>query len=465
MKKEEINLMEKMQELKREIRERYISERLENIDYSNITNESMKEIYDEVDENIKINVKYLGNPEKGDGFFEVIIDNDGTINYEYYNNSLEKVAEEKDVGDMELVGKYRDRLSILEQIEDLREKDSLSLEELENIKKVAEKKGINVDELDELDLNQEIKSKEEQENNEPEEEISATKQDELKGYVKQEMETSQLIDGRETLAKRLGLEEYSKIYIVYSHNVDKVQNEEGTKNERNNTTYSLIGVREDGTAKVLSDSEFEIDKNSGINPKGEKSVVQNDDNTTEITDNIVTRYKRVGSQESLSISQEEQTGTIKVYFEPGRTKEENMSIGTEVETPQTKREYEGGIEVQTRRIISKEHGINNLDNVQDEVEEELKTDKDGKLTPEQADGKDIITAEYIDTYIENAIEELLENEDINDVFTRKEIENKLSDKIYLSDISTKDDLDKIKANVKWEMSVDAEMYKEHGRSK
>ena len=467
MENKNIDIVERMQKLKKEILEKVTSERLEEINYHKIrSTDDMKEIYQSVEENVKIDIKCLGNPEnKDECLFEVMIDDDGSISYEYYNYELEQVAKQLENGNMELVGKYRDIPSILEQIEDLKSKDELSLEEMETVRRVAEENDIEVDELYELDLSQELQKDEksqEETQEEAQEEISATKQEDLRGYVKAEMETSQMIDGRETLGKRLGLEEYSKIYVVYSDKVDQVQDEEGKTSSRNNTSYALIGVRKDGTAKVLSDSEFEIDKSSGINPD-DKHIRQNDDNTIEQSNDILTRYKRVHGEESIAIRRD-QNGRVMTYFEPGRTREENMAVGTVIEDSHTRREYEGGTQVETRKILSRSQGTRNLDKVQDEVEDELEKDRDEILDPEQADGRNIITTDYIEMYINNATEELMKDDDIKDIFTREEVENILSDKIYLSSISSKEDLDKIKEDVKWEMSADAQMYNSHNRN-
>ena len=94
MEEKNIDLMERMTKLKEEIRERFVSRELEGIDYSKITKEDMEEINHNVDENIKIDIKLLGNPQEGECYFEVKINDDDTINYEYYNMELEELRKE-----------------------------------------------------------------------------------------------------------------------------------------------------------------------------------------------------------------------------------------------------------------------------------------------------------------------------------------------------------------------------------
>jgi len=119
MEEKEMDLLDKMQYLKEtvlaELKEELISEEIENTlynkrDYSSV---DMEEIYTNVDEmmkNIKIDLKVLGNTEKqGEGFFEVIINLDESISYEYYDSELEKVAVKKGLEEIELTEKYRDK--------------------------------------------------------------------------------------------------------------------------------------------------------------------------------------------------------------------------------------------------------------------------------------------------------------------------------------------------------------------
>ena len=132
-----------------------------------------------------------------------------------------------------------------------------------------------------------------------------------------------------------------------------------------------------------------------------------------------------------------------------KTKEENENVGIQIETSKTKK-----IPVETRRVFNRNQGVYQNDKVQDEIEEH--TENGGKEYTETHEHIDI---DYYVRQIQN-----YENEDgeqsINEVFTEKEIKDKLLRDLdkYKDKIST----EQIIENVKNEMDADAQIYtREH----
>ena len=65
----------------------------------------------------------------------------------------------------------------------------------------------------------------------------------------QRADLSQNVDGIETLGKRLDLYGYQYIYVVYSENVNEIN----PNAKRNDTTYSLIGMKNDLCLEIIKE--------------------------------------------------------------------------------------------------------------------------------------------------------------------------------------------------------------------
>lgn len=283
-------------------------------------------------------------------------------------------------------------------------------------------------------------------------ELTKKQTDKIKVNGIQKVELNRKVDGRETLASKLDLNDYESMYVIYSDKVDEISKENEEK--RNNTTYSLVGVKKDGTAKVLND-EFEMDKTVGNTATKQQTKVRADSTATrDNKDQSVYTRKSNGA----SIGCENDMGNVNVFLYQ-KTKEENENVGIQIETSKTKR-----IPVETRRIFNRNKGIYQNDKIQDEIEGHTEhncnpkdvKDFDGE---ESTDTHEHIDIEYYVKQIQN-----YENEDgdqsINEVFTEKEIKDKLLRDLdkYKDKIS----LEQIVENIKQEMDADAQIYtREH----
>lgn len=170
----------------------------------------------------------------------------------------------------------------------------------------------------------------------------------------QKADLNKKVDGKETLGKRLDLQEYDSLYVVYSHDVDDIT--AGAK--RNNTTYSLVGMTKDGEAKVLND-EFEIDSSVGNGGNRNQTKIKADSTATR-DNSDVSVYRRKSN--GASIGCENSQGVVNMYFYQ-KTLEENENIGIQIETSKTQ-----VISTETREIMNRNKGVYQKEQVQDEIE-------------------------------------------------------------------------------------------------
>lgn len=311
-----------------------------------------------------------------------------------------------------------------------------------------------LEEIDKQEL-EGLSEKKGQENNGKEKKkktLSKKQADKIKVNGIQKVDLNKKVDGKETLGKRLDLNGYENMYVVYSENVDEITSGE----KRNNTTYSLVGVKSDGTAKVLND-EFEMDKTVGNGATREQTKIRA--NNTATRDNKdMSVYTRKSN--GMSIGCENDMGNVNMFLYQ-KTVEENENVGIQIETSQTP-----VIPIETREIMNRNKGMYQKEKVQDEIQEHTDEgcmpkdvkDFDGDVNTE--------THEHFD--LEYFVQEILnyENEQgeeqIKEVFTENEVRDKL-----LRELKENEDKlpqEQIIENVKKEMNLDAEnLEREHKR--
>lgn len=317
----------------------------------------------------------------------------------------------------------------------------------EEVQKILE--DMNKEELEELseEKEQENVGKEKKKN-----ELSEKQAEKIKVNGIQRADLSQNVDGIETLGKRLDLYGYQYIYVVYSENVNEIN----PNAKRNDTTYSLIGMKNDGTAKVLND-EFEMDSSVGNNASKVQTRINADGTATrDSKDSSVFVRKSNG----MTIGCRNDGGIVMMSLGQ-KTIEENEITSTEIRTSQT-----GYIPIQTREIFNRNKGVRQIDKIQDEVKEHT----DEGCTPK--DVKDFGGDENTETHehfdLEYFVQEILnyENEQgeeqIKEVFTESEVRDKLLRE--LKENGDKLPQEQIIENVKKEMNLDAEnLEREHKR--
>ena len=308
-----------------------------------------------------------------------------------------------------------------------------------------------LEERDKSEIEELKEEKEEQKDKNKNENVLSKKQTEkIKVNGIQKADLNKKVDGKETLGKRLDLEGYDSLYVVYSDKVDDIT----AVNKRNNTTYSLVGMTKNGEARVLND-EFEMDKTVGNNASRETTKIRA--NSTATRDNKdLSIYTRKSN--GMSIGCENNQGHVDMFLYQ-KTLEENENVGIQIETSQTRI-----IPIETREIMNRNKGIYQKEKVQDEIQEHTehgcKPDDVKDFDVDETTG----THEHID--VDYYVQDILnyENDEgeekIKDVFTEKEVRDKLLRELkeHKDALST----EQIIENVKQEMNQDAEFYdREH----
>lgn len=312
-------------------------------------------------------------------------------------------------------------------------------------RKVSEKEAQKL--LENMDETEVEELKEEKEDKD---DLSKIQTEKIKVNGIQIADLNKKVDGKETLGKRLDLEKYDSLYVVYS---DKV-NEVTSGVQKNNTTYSLIGMTKDGEARVLND-EFEMDKSVGNNASRETTKIRAN-NTATRDNNDLSIYTRKSN--GMSIGCENNQGYVDMFLYQ-KTAEENENVGIQIETSQTPI-----IPIETRNVMNKNKGIYQKDKVQDEIEKHTEMDCNPKDVKD-FDGEEITgTHEHID--IDYCVQEILNYENdhgeekIKNVFTEREVREKFLRELKENEneLST----DQIIENIKQEMNQDAENFdREH----
>lgn len=311
-----------------------------------------------------------------------------------------------------------------------------------------------LEEMDKQEL-EGLSEKKEQENEGKEKKkntLSKKQADKIKVNGIQKVDLNKKVDGKETLGKRLDLSGYENMYVVYSENVDEITSGE----KRNNTTYSLVGVKSDGTAKVLND-EFEMDNTVGNGATREQTKIRA--NSTATRDNKdMSVYTRKSN--GMSIGCENDMGNVNMFLYQ-KTVEENENVGIQIETSQT-----SVIPIETRKIMNRNKGIYQKEKVQDEIQEHTDEGCMPKDVKDFDGDENTETHEHFD--LEYFVQEILnyENEQgeeqIKEVFTENEVRDKLLRE--LKENGDKLPQEQIIENVKKEMNLDAEnLEREHKR--
>lgn len=283
---------------------------------------------------------------------------------------------------------------------------------------------------------------------EQETELSKKQADKIKVNGIEKVDLNKKVDGIETLGRRLDLEGYENMYVIYSTNVDDIKQGE----KRNNTTYSLVGVRKDGTAKVLND-EFEMDRSSGNSGTKESTKIRADSTATRDSKDISV-YTRKSN--GISIGCENDMGEINLFMYQ-KTHEENENVGIQIETSKT-----GRIPVETRRVMNRNKGTYQKDKVQNEVEEHTNAE-DNSHNPDNVqdfDGNENTETHIHDDELEKYVQDIFNYKDedgdtnIKDIFTENEVKDKLQRE--LEENNGKVSKEQVIENVKEEMNADAE---------
>lgn len=302
---------------------------------------------------------------------------------------------------------------------------------------------LNKDEL------QEIKKEKKEKQNNDENDLSKKQAKKITVNSIQKVDLNKLVDGKQTAGKKLDLENYDNLYVIYSDRVNEVTS--GTK--KNNTTYALVGMTKQGEARVLDD-EFEMDKTVGNNANRKSTKIRA--NSTATRDNKdLSVYTRKSN--GVSIGCENDIGNVNLFLYE-KALEENEKVGIQMETSKTP-----VIPLETREIMNTNKGMYQKEKVKDEIKEHTNND----CNPEHIEDFDgnkstsshiHITVEELNNYVLEVLnyENEFGEEKIKEVFSQEEVTEKLLNKIkkYEEKLS----IEQIINNVKEEMNREAEFW-------
>ena len=392
-------IMKKIVEIEREnLSKRNIDVRRDNSIQSiiHIGNIKGKDIYRIAEENLKDNysaIIYKYFDEKGK--LQGIKNENPRGEKEWILNSGEEIDSIKDEIDKneELIEKILEELG-------LEEKDIDKISELDLGQQLKEKnedeqdiEEIDEDEKDnEEEKEEDVEEKEEKEE-EPEELEKFEQTSEYKNNMK-EIDTAKRIDQKgTTLGRALGMNEYSKILVIHSSNVNNIKDKDGKQERNSSKKIALLGITvRDGKQVVEKIPDNKLRYYRGSNNESmrfdDNELVEKNSKTTE-------RFVVPGTNKGLAIEKSDMQ--TKVYYQGGIDRDDNTAVMERVEDTNT-----GRIPMETKELFNYNRGIYKEDKMNDEKDKLHKEDEDEKIDRENADGDLNTVSEHIHEINENS---------------------------------------------------------------
>lgn len=423
-------------------------------------------------------MKILGTVNTDEGEKALYVKNIDDDRYVYYLGDNEIGGYDKDVSmqkiifkensiENELSAEIKDEINkILEDVslEEIQEtekdyeqekvgeiKDILGLEDEEQIERIAE-----------IDLEQEFiedaKEKNEKEKDENESIKFATEED---VNVKQEMNFENKTTDMKTLGQLLQKEgkipnipgkKFTKMGIIESDQMDELTTQNGEKSKVNSTRYSFVAIATDGTVVPMN---LEQDHQEGNNPL-ETNYQVNQDGSVE-KDDVLSRFK-IG--EGTFSVKNGQYGELKIYHSPrktlgGESIEGNKSLDRELETDnvwELKKEERDLASEYGDGYRSVEEGYQEVRN----IEKENEGNDCDEITTDDIDGEEGTKGHNHDEeFIQRTTDELMEDDLISEVFTRREVEETLrkAKENYKDDLTNEQIAEKVAKDLEQDAAI------------
>lgn len=347
---------------------------------------------------------------------------------------------------------FAEKDGLLEKLQELDKDGILDLNNLEQerLEEIAKALGVKVEDLtkiDEIDVNQEIDEVEEELNQEEDkEEIT---EDEVKGLnIKEETSANTYLKGN-TLANKLGLEKEGIQNVVKIARVTTTSLNRVTENKNHNQD-AFVAVQANGKAVVLGENILKQDTRSGLNPTKEQTTINNDGGVDKET--VTSSYLIVNGngQEYLQVGNDESSGKeIKYSIKSRQTSE---FVATELATQRTLPQ-----ESNVRRFLNDRNaGVYEADEILKRDKEHGECEeKDVTVIDNDKDNDSHKHFEVEKEYIDKCVKDIMEDETVNDIFTDREIREKLIRDIQ--NHSQELSIEEIVENSKNELQQDAEM--------
>lgn len=459
--------MEKVIEKMRELRDKRDLEILnKELDDINIDSDYKKELpKDKV-----LNVKYLGkiefeeeiNGEKVKTQKDIYLmleqkEKDGElITIEKYLDEEGKVIAGNNNGDeydfLMLTEEYKDHPKLLEALESLDREGILDLNELEQerIEEIAAILGIEPDQIEKLaevskdDIEKAEEELDAKERND-EDEIVLSEEEVEKISTKTEISVNQKVTDKDTLGSLLKVQDkgYKKIAVVYS---DKLEERSG-----GTTKFAFVGINEDGSAEKIDSIEQEY---GNVPTKKVNSLNRDGSEIEEKQMNSI--YKIKGGKEQQIAVNIGSMGVIETHLVRTPNQDNSEAISIPIET-----QYIRPTTREVRELMN--------ENRNPRVKEEIERIEEHREAGDQSNDinvKDIDDNLYNDShkhfevdneYVDRVTREIMDDEEIEAVFTEKEVAERLKNNIE-KNIKEKS-LEEIKKETERELEEDASHFR------
>ncbi len=358
---------------------------------------------------------------------EQMLDKDGNIVdiEKYYTGDDEFLAgnnKSDKYNEIMLAGKYQGREDILKGLQQLKDERILDLKDMEQsrLEELAKTLGIKPEDikaLSEIDIEREIETRK-RENKEGKEHENLTKKQVEKISTKSVVKTEEKVTDKETMASLLGVQDkgYKKIAIVYS---DKL------KEKGNSTRFSVVGIKEDGSAEKID--TLEIDTRFGNNPTNKVNALNRDG--SEVQEQQVQSVFRIKNRKEQEIAVRiGAMGTIEVsYLRTDHTQEAFSSpIASENLKPTTR---------EVRQFMDKNK------NVKMDGEFEIsQLFKENNVSMDMDNIKDTNSYVINKDDLEEIAGQILENDRIAETYNRGDVKKHILEMWKTQDVTTPEEL-------------------------
>lgn len=401
-----------------------------------------------------LDVKYLGTIEFNGKQEEIYLlleqmeKEDGVIIEieRYYNSEQEFLGGNNKSDQYEKIildKQYANEKELANKLEKLDKEGILDLNELEEekIEKIAKTLGIKPEELEKVS---EVSEK----NQEKNQETNVDKKNLDKVSSKTEIDASQKVTDKETMAGILNVEGqgFIKFHIVYSKKL---------KDNNNTTPFTIVGEKEDGQIEKIDT----LEQAYGNNPTKEINQLNRDGSKLKQNEQVNSIFRIKGRDETQIAVDIGAIGTIEasVVRTPEQDNQEGISIPIETSNirPTTR---------ETREFINKQRNPR----VKEEIE---RIKQHQEIGCEEISLKDIDDNPYNNThehteisddYLGKCAEKILENDEIASVYNRRDVIEKLKSTIEKSEgeakfINTKEFLERVESEMQENAQAEHEM--------
>lgn len=350
---------------------------------------------------------------------------------------------------------HQDDKELLESLQRLNKEGELDLNKLEDdrLEEIALALGISKEEIkrmSEIDADKQIEDKEAdreelEEQEEGKEIISKEKMEKVS--AKTEIKTNQKVTDYETMASLLNVEDkgYKKIAIINSDNF---------KDSGNTTRFSIVGVKEDGTAERIDT----LEQGYGATPT--KSINSlNRDGTDIEQEQVNSIFKIKGEKEKQIAVKIGAMGTIETSLVRTPAQDNQEAISIPIETSNIRYTTK-----ETRELMNEKRNPR--------VKEEIERINEHKELGCNPTIKDIDDNEYNNThkhieidneYLNKCADKILENDEIANMYNRQDVIEKLKKQLEL-DNKEIPETDKLIEKVEEQMEQEAESEHEMPRT-